>query len=140
MTTRLLKETIRFYPPVPVMTRVKTEDVVIGGVALPKPTLNVLPIYAIHRHRSLWTDPDRFDPDRFLPENEARYPRTQFMPFGYGQRVCIGSSFATIEALAILATLLKAVRFEWDGTHVPEPLSRVTLRPKGGMPLIIRPI
>lgn len=140
VTSRVLKEVMRLYPPAPVMTRVNAEDVEIGGNFLPKPTLIVIPIFAIHRHRSLWQDPDRFDPDRFLPENEARYPRTQFMPFGYGQRVCIGSSFAILEATAILATLLRNVRFEWDGRHLPEPVSRVTLRPKGGMPLIVRPL
>jgi cytochrome P450 len=136
--SRVLKESMRLYPPAPVMTRVNAEDVEIGGNHIPSPTLVVIPIFAIHRHRSLWQDPDRFDPDRFLPENEARYPRTQFMPFGYGQRVCIGSSFAILEATAILATLLRSVRFEWDGRHAPEPISRVTLRPKGGMPLIVR--
>lgn len=140
VTSRVLKEVMRLYPPAPVMTRVTADDVEIGGIFLPKPTLIVIPIFAIHRHRSLWQDPDRFDPDRFLPENEARYPRTQFMPFGYGQRVCIGSSFAILEATAILATLLRNVRFEWDGRHMPEPVSRVTLRPKGGMPLIVRPL
>jgi cytochrome P450 len=140
VTSRVLKEVMRLYPPAPVMTRVSADNVEIGGIFLPKPTLIVIPIFAIHRHRSLWQDPDRFDPDRFLPENEARYPRTQFMPFGYGQRVCIGSSFAILEATAILATLLRNVRFEWDGRHKPEPVSRVTLRPKGGMPLIVRPL
>lgn len=140
ITSRVLKEVMRLYPPAPVMTRVNAEDVEIGGKQIPSPTLVVIPIFAIHRHRSLWQDPDRFDPDRFLPENEAQYPRTQFMPFGYGQRVCIGSSFAIIEATAILATLLQSVRFEWDGRHAPEPVSRITLRPKGGMPLIIRPL
>ena len=140
LTSRVLKESMRLYPPVPVITRVSTEDVELGGKHLPKPTLIVIPMYAVHRHRSLWTDPDRFDPDRFLPENETKYPRTQFMPFGYGQRVCIGSSFAILEATAILATLLQSVRFEWDGRHEPEPVSRVTLRPKGGMPLIVKPL
>lgn len=138
--SRVLKEVMRLYPPAPVMTRVNAVDVEIGGKQLPSPTLIVMPIFIIHRHRALWSDPNRFDPDRFLPENEARYPRTQFMPFGYGQRICIGSSFATLEATAILATLLQSARFEWDGRHMPEPVSRVTLRPKGGMPLIVRPI
>jgi cytochrome P450 len=138
--SRVLKEVLRLYPAAPVMTRVNAEDVEIGGKKLPSPTLIVIPIFAIHRHRSLWSDPNRFDPDRFLPENESRYPRTQFMPFGYGQRVCIGSSFAILEATAILATLLQSVRVEWDGRHAPEPVSRVTLRPKGGMPLIVRPL
>ncbi len=138
--SRVLKEAMRLYPPAPVMTRITTGEVSLGGKTLPKSTLIVLPIFIIHRHRALWDDPNRFDPDRFLPEREARYPRTQFMPFGYGQRICIGSSFAMLEATAILATLLQNARFEWDGKHVPEPVSRVTLRPKGGMPLIVRPL
>lgn len=138
--SRVLKEVMRLYPPAPVMTRVNAADVEIGGKQLLSPTLIVMPIFIIHRHRALWDDPNRFDPDRFLPENEASYPRTQFMPFGYGPRICIGSSFAILEATAILATLLRYARFEWDGKHAPEPVSRVTLRPKGGMPLTVRPI
>jgi cytochrome P450 len=57
------------------------------------------------------------------------------MPFGFGARTCIGASFAMMEAVAMLATLVRRADFEWDGAHAPEPLSRVTLRPKGGMPL-----
>ena len=62
------------------------------------------------------------------------------MPFGFGGRVCIGQAFAMIEAVAILATLLQGARFAWDGKHLPEPVSRVTLRPRGRMPLIVSPI
>jgi len=72
------------------------------------------------------------------PECEANYARTKFMPFGFGPRTSIGNSFAMMEATAILASLVRAARFEWDGSHAPEPLRRVTLRPhhiKGGMPL-----
>jgi cytochrome P450 len=71
---------------------------------------------------------------------DSRLPRTQFMPFGAGPRTCIGLSFAMAEATAILATLVRGARFEWDGRHLPEPVSRVTLRPKGGMPLIVYPL
>lgn len=140
LTARFLKESMRLYPPVPVMTRVTSEDIEIGGTHLPKPTLIVIPIYAVHRHRLLWSDPDSFDPDRFLPENETKIARTQFMPFGYGPRVCIGSAFANLEAITLLAEFLRNARFDWDGRHTPGPISRVTLRPKGGMPLLVSPL
>jgi cytochrome P450 len=135
VTQRVLKEAMRLYPPVPAMTRVNLEATELGGHDLPQPTLIVIPVFAVHRHNKLWNDPDKFDPDRFLPEREAKNQRTQFMPFGVGPRVCIGASFAMIEATAVLATLLQHARFTWDGTHLPEPISRVTLHPKGGMPL-----
>lgn len=135
LTQRVLKESMRLYPPVPAMTRVNKEAARIGNVHLPAPALIVIPIYVIHRHNSLWDDPARFDPDRFLPEREAAMPRTKFMPFGVGPRVCIGAQFAMTEATAVLATLLKHARFSWDGMHAPEPVSRVTLHPRGGMPL-----
>jgi cytochrome P450 len=135
VTQRILKESMRLYPPVPAMTRVNLEPANLDGIALPQPTLIVIPVFAVHRHRKLWDDPDRFDPDRFLPEREALHQRMQFMPFGVGPRVCIGASFAMTEAIAILATLLQGARVSWDGRHAPEPVSRVTLQPKGGMPL-----
>lgn len=135
ITQRVLKESMRLYPPVPAMTRVNREAVTIGGIEFPAPALIVIPVYVMHRHRKLWDDPDRFNPDRFLPELEAKHQRMQFMPFGVGPRVCIGGAFAMMEATAVLATLLQHVRFDWDGRHTPEPISRVTLHPSGGMPL-----
>jgi cytochrome P450 len=137
VTQQVLKESMRLYPPAPVLTRVSAAPTELGGAAIRAGTLIVIPVFAVHRHRRLWPDPDRFDPERFAPEREVAYVRTQFMPFGFGPRICIGMSFATIEATAILATLVRGARFAWDGRHVPEPLSRVTLRPKGGMPLIV---
>ena len=135
VTRAVLKEAMRLYPPAPVMTRLASEDIELGTETVRAGTNIVIPIFAVHRHRKLWEDPDRFDPERFTPEREAKYARTQFMPFGFGPRTCIGGAFAMMEATAILATLVRAARFEWDGVHMPEPLSRVTLRPKGGMPL-----
>lgn len=134
-TRMVLREAMRLYPPAPVMTRLTAADTELGGAALKAGTLIIIPVFAVHRHRALWDDPDRFDPLRFAPEREATYPRTQFMPFGFGPRTCIGMSFAMMEALAILATLVQRARFGWDGVHAPEPVSRVTLRPRGGMPL-----
>jgi cytochrome P450 len=137
VTKALLEEAMRLYPPAPVMTRQAASTVRLGGETVPAGALVVIPIFAVHRHRRLWEDPDRFDPERFLPERRAKILRTQFMPFGFGPRTCIGASFAMMEGLAILATLVRRADFGWDGRHLPEPLSRVTLRPKGGMPLSV---
>lgn len=135
-TTRaVFKEAMRLYPPAPMMNRILTEPTTLGGREMPVGAYVVIPVYAIHRHRRLWQDPDRFDPTRFSKENEARHARTQFMPFGFGPRTCIGMSFAMMEGIALLGTLVRRARFEWDGKHLPEPLSRITLRPRGGMPL-----
>jgi cytochrome P450 len=130
---------MRLYPPAPIMTRIAAQDTELAGLRIPARSLIFMPIFALHRHRQLWTDPDRFDPERFTPEREAKYMRTQFMPFGFGARSCIGMSFAMLEGVAILATLVAHARFGWDGRHAPEPISRVTLRPKGGMPLAVWP-
>jgi cytochrome P450 len=135
ITQQVLKEAMRLYAPVPVMTRVPTEATEIGGHPVAKGAHVVIPLWCIHRHKQLWEDPNRFDPTRFTPEREAAYPRTQFMPFGAGPRVCLGNAFAMTEATVILASLVRAARFDWDGRHNPEPVSRVTLQPRGGMPL-----
>jgi cytochrome P450 len=132
---QVLKEAMRLYPPAPVLTRIATEPLELGGKQLEAGSLIVMPIFAIHRHRRLWQDPDRFDPERFAPEREQSYSRYQFMPFGAGPRICVGASFAMIEATAMLAAFVRAAHFEVPVGHNPVPISRVTLRPSGGMPL-----
>ena len=139
ITRAVFKEAMRLYPPAPLMNRVLSEDTVLGGKQLKAGTFIIIPVYAIHRHHKLWVDPDRFDPTRFFKENEAKQARAQFMPFGFGPRTCIGMAFAMMEGVAILGTLVRRARFEWDGRHLPEPLSRITLRPAGGMPLKVYP-
>jgi cytochrome P450 len=137
VTLRVLKESMRLYPPAPVMLRQATQACTLGDVALPKDTNLMISIYVVHRHRALWADPDRFDPDRFLPEREQQIPRGQYIPFGFGPRTCLGMPFALVEGLSMLATLIRGARFATDGQHVPEPVSQVTLAPRGGMPLSV---
>ena len=132
---RVFKESMRLYPPVIVVARTPTEPVTLFGETFEPGDQLQIPIWCLHRNEALWDDPERFDPDRFLPEQERDRPRAQYMPFGAGARICIGMSFAMTEAKVILATLLQHASFEWDGAYVPEPLSRVTLRPRDGMPL-----
>jgi len=135
LVQQVLKESLRLYPPAPMMSRQAVEETELGGHRIARGMSVLIPIYALHRHSKRWENPDAFDPARFAPEREGGIPRYQYMPFGAGPRVCIGMSFAMIEATAILATLLRAARFETTDAPEPLPLARVTLVPKGGMAL-----
>ena len=134
---RILKESMRLYPPVIVVARTPSEPLELAGEYFNPGDQLTIPIWCLHRHEKLWSDPGRFDPDRFLPEFDKDRSRTQYMPFGAGPRICVGMSFAQVEAKVILATLLQHASFAWDGIYVPEPVSRVTLRPRDGMPLTV---
>jgi cytochrome P450 len=138
LTQQVLKESMRLYPPVPLMTRQAVTDAKLDGHAVRAGTSVVMPIYAIHRHARRWEDPDAFDPARFAPEREAAMPRYQYMPFGAGPRICIGQAFAMMEATAMLATFVARARFAPVPGSEPAPVARVTLIPKGGMPLAVR--
>ncbi len=135
ITQQVIKESMRLFPPAPQFGRMALKDCAFGPHQIKAGTQVMIPIYAIQRHTKYWTNPDQFDPARFEPEKEAKIPRYQYMPFGAGPRICIGMAFAMMEATAILATLVRAARFKVDATHNPEPISRVTLVPKGGMPM-----
>ena len=135
LTQQVLKEAMRLYPPIPMMSRQAVADVRLDGHLIRAGTSVVLPIYAIHRHRKRWRDPDAFDPERFAPARETDMARYQYLPFGAGPRICIGLGFAMLEATALLAALLRRARFAPLEGHVPGLLARVTLRPRGGMPL-----
>jgi len=135
LVQQVLKESMRLYPPVPLLSRQCVAPVRLGGVdILPGATVAV-PIYAVHRHARRWEDPDAFDPARFAPEREAKIPRYQYLPFGAGPRICIGMAFSMLEATAMLATLLQRARFSPVEGRDPYPLARVTLQTGGGLPL-----
>jgi cytochrome P450 len=136
LTKRFIEEAMRLFPSAPIISRVTAKPASLGGVALGRGARILVPIYVIHRHRALWSEPDRFDPDRFRAEAQAGRPRYAYMPFGAGPRMCIGASFAMIEAMAIMATLLRGVRFEIVDDEPPEPVSGITLTP--GKPLLLK--
>ena len=135
LTQQVLKEALRLFPPAPVLSRVFIKKGQIGGIPVEPRDMLFIPIFTVHRHNLLWDDPTKFDPTRFTADRERAYPRAQYMPFGAGPRICIGSSFAMTEATAILASFVRAARFEWDGKTEPEPVSGVTLKPRNGMRL-----
>ena len=137
LTQQVIKESMRLYPPVPIMTRQTVTETSLAGHTLPVGTSVMMSIYAIQRHAKRWPRAHEFDPSRFSPENDARMPRYQYMPFGAGPRICIGMPFAMIESAAILATLLQHARFTFAGREHPLPVARVTMTPRGGMPLAV---
>ena len=94
-----------------------------------------MPVYAVHRHEKLWSEPDRFDPSRFEPEAAKEIDRFSYLPFGAGPRTCIGQNFAQMEAAAVMASLLRSFQLKLRPGYTPEPRLRVTLRPAGGMPM-----
>lgn len=136
-TKAVFQEAMRLYPPAPVITRQVEKPFQLGGLMLGEGTVLYVPIQAVHRHETLWEEPDRFDPRRFLPGAGRERHRYAYLPFGAGPRICIGSAFATMEAVAILASLLPAVRLEPVSPRTPEPSLKITLRPR--RPLRMKP-
>jgi cytochrome P450 len=137
-TTQVFKEALRLYPPLVMLGRRSLEPVTIGGVALPAKTIVFASPYTLHYRADLYPQPDRFDPDRFLPEAEAARPKSAFLPFGVGPRVCIGNYFALMEGPIVLATWLRRARVEIDPTREVEADRFATLRPKGEVCAVIR--
>jgi len=138
MTRAVIEEAMRLYPPVPSLSRVAIAEDQVGGVAIPKGALVIISPYVLHRHRSLWTAPTQFWPERFLPGARETIDRYAYLPFGAGPRICIGQHFAMIEAVLSLTQLIGAFRFEYAGSDPPVPQQRITLRPQGGMPMKLR--
>ena len=137
LTRRVIEESMRMYPPIWRLSRFATQADVIEGFDVPAGSVVVVSPYVVHRDPSLWPDPDRFDPDRFEPERARDREKLAYIPFGAGQRMCPGGGFAMLECLLVLATLCRAVRFDAPPGHAPGFEPRVTLRPAGGMPLML---
>jgi cytochrome P450 len=130
---QIIDESLRLYPPAAILGRTAMEpDELCGRKVLPGDTV-ILPIYALHRSRLYWRDPDRFDPARFAPGTSR--DRYSYLPFGDGPRICIGASFAMMEAVIILATLVARFRFAPVPGLEPRPVMHLTLRPEGGVRL-----
>ncbi len=107
---RLVTETLRLYPPAWLLSRRAIDEVTLGGQVLPPGASIFFSPYAVHRDPTIFPDPDRFDPDRWLPERAKAIPRPGFIPFGAGNRQCMGEGFAWVEATVVLATILRRWR------------------------------
>jgi len=136
-TNQAIQEAMRLYPPAALIVHAARTDVVLDGQPIRAGSTVYIPVYAVHRHEKLWSEPDRFDPSRFDPEAARARDRFSYLPFGAGPRICVGQGFAQMEATAILASLLQRFQLALRSGYTPEPRLRVTLRPARGMPMRI---
>ncbi len=129
----VMKEAMRLYPPAYMLPRTAVEADVIGGHQIEAgQMIFVLPL-TIHRHPDFWDEPDRFDPNRHTPENtKGRHPLA-WLPFGAGQRQCIGLDFALMEGTLILAAMAQRYRVQAAATRDPQMAFTTTLRSKDGV-------
>jgi cytochrome P450 len=108
---QVVTETLRFYPPTWILTRVANVDSSLGGHDIPAGTHIIFSPYLIHHRPDVYPEPERFDPDRWGDQAEAR-PRHHFLPFGYGPRRCIGDAFGFTEMAIVLAVITARWRFQ----------------------------
>ncbi len=133
----MFRETLRLYPPVPLISRDATRKTKLRDKLVKKGAMVFISPWLIHRHRKLWNRPDVFDPDRFADPASKESLRAGYIPFSAGPRVCLGASFAMQEATLILAYLALHYRFEPVSHHTPVPAMRLSLRSKNGIRLKI---
>ena len=136
-TTAVVKEAMRLYPPAPFIGRQALGPDELDGKPVREGTQIVISPWVVHRHRRLWRDPDRFRPERFLPEHADGIPRGAFIPFGLGPRICIGQGLAMQEIAVVLATILPRFSFALVRPQEVFPLARITLRPVRGVTVTI---
>ena len=132
-TRDVFRETLRLYPPVPMMVRETTREEVFRGREVKPGAQIVLSPWHLHRHNRLWDNPDGFDPTRWDSENGKTCQRTAYMPFSAGPRICTGAGFALIEGVVLLSALLRAYDFSVVPDRVPIPVAHLTVRSKEGI-------
>jgi len=137
-TRAVIEEANRLYPPIAAISRAAIGPDELAGEWIRRGTMVVIAPYVLHRHRKLWREPDRFDPSRFLGEERAAIDRFAYLPFGAGPRLCIGAMLAMQEASIVIAVIMRNFILELAPGHAVWPQHRVTLRPAGGLPMIVR--
>lgn len=135
---QVLHEALRLYPPAWLIGRRAVAPIVLGGRTVPIGTIVVASQWVVHRDPRWYPEPDRFEPRRWEPAARASRPAFAFFPFGAGVRRCIGEGFAWMEAKLVLATLLSRHTFALRDGATRRPLPRITLRPRGGLPVVVQ--
>lgn len=132
-TEQVLKETMRLYPPAWSLARTAVEEFELDGYRIPRGANIVMSQWIMHRDPRYFADPEKFDPERWATTACRDLPRFAYFPFGGGPRQCIGASFATAEAMLILATIASRVRLVAVDRELPVAVPSLTLRPRSAI-------
>jgi cytochrome P450 len=135
---RVVRESLRLYPPAWAIGRRATQDLRIGGTAIPKGAIVLACQWAVHRSNRYFSNPTQFDPDRWTAEFQRTLPKYAFFPFGGGPRSCIGEGFAWMELEVILTEILRRWRFELVPGQTVRPKASITLRPEKPIQVVPR--
>tara|TARA_R110002051_G_scaffold25371_5_gene61981 strand:- start:4984 stop:6339 length:1356 start_codon:yes stop_codon:yes gene_type:complete len=129
----VFRESLRLYPPVPMMVRETTVPETFRKREVPIGAQIVLSPWHLHRQERLWDNPDGFDPTRWATPSGKTSARAAYMPFSAGPRVCTGAGFAMIEGVLLLSMIVRAFRFEIVADQPPEPVAHLTVRSRDGI-------
>jgi cytochrome P450 len=134
----VVEEAMRLYPPVWGIGRQALGADTIAGRPVPKGAIISLSPWVTHRHPAFWDEPDRFDPERFTSERVRARHKFAYFPFSGGPRLCIGETFALVEAQIVVAMVMQRYRLDVVPGTVVAPEPHLTLRPRGGLPVTVR--
>jgi cytochrome P450 len=132
-TQQAIDESMRLYPPVVLLARSATQDYVLDGYTIPQNCVVLMSPWVMHRNARYFSDPERFQPARWQGDLKKQLPKCTYIPFGEGPRICIGKSFAQMEAALILATLAQRYQVRLAGGQTIVPFPSITLRPANGI-------
>jgi cytochrome P450 len=131
------KESLRLYPPAFGLGREAIEDCVVGGFRMPKGTQVFMFQWVTHRDPRYFREPNEFRPERWTEEFSNSLPKYAYFPFGGGPRFCIGSSFALMEIIMVLATIGQNFRLKLVPDHEVTLLPAMSLRPRDGIRMTV---
>ncbi len=137
-TRSIIEETLRLYPPVPILGRQALSDTTIGDRTIRKGSVVMVCPFMLHRKGSVFSHPNRFIPERFEERLAPRPEKYAYIPFAIGPRICPGLMFGLTEAVLALASLGQRFDARLEDGHVVEPLCRLTLRPGAELPMVLK--
>ncbi|PPD39735.1 MAG: cytochrome P450 [Methylobacter sp.] len=134
-TRAIVEETMRLYPPFPMLIREVSADDTIRGRPIPAGSVMLIVPWLLHRHTAYWDNPDHFMPERFLEDAPTKHDPFTYLPFSLGARECIAKYLGTVETTLCLALLARQFHLQTTPGQIANPICRLMLRPDNDMPM-----